>query len=202
VPTSVIFPPMSTAAQAQIREATAADAALLAAFAAAVFRHTYARSATPVDLEAYIARYLHPQAQATEIVAGDWRTLLAEIDGTLVGYAQLRRGAAPACVRGAVDHPATAREIRRFYVAPEWHGRGIARELMAECLRTPPPNTPIWLGVFSGNPRAISFYTKAGFRIVGEMTFLMGSDVQRDHVMQITDSEPLTGAGESVRAVS
>lgn len=54
---------------------------------------------------------------------------------------------------------------------------------MGACLREAPPGTPIWLGVFTHNTRAIAFYAKSGFRVVGEMTFAMGEDPQRDFVM-------------------
>jgi diamine N-acetyltransferase len=77
-------------------------------------------------------------------------------------------------------------EIRRFYVAASWRGRGVAGRLMTACLRVVPPGTPVWLGVFTYNARAIAFYTKYGFRVVGDTTFLMGDDPQRDHIMQWT----------------
>jgi len=167
----------------RIRDATALDASSLAAFAAALFRDTYATSAAPADLESYIAQHFTAAAQTAEIAATDWRTLVAEVDGELVGYAQLWHGPAPACVHGGAGHPGPALEIKRFYVARRWQGRGIAPQLMATCLHTPARGTPIWLGVFAHNSRAIAFYSKCGFRVVGETTFLMGQDPQRDYIM-------------------
>jgi ribosomal protein S18 acetylase RimI-like enzyme len=41
----------------------------------------------------------------------------------------------------------------------------------------------LWLGVWERNDRAIAFYEKQGFRIVGAQDFMLGSDRQRDHVM-------------------
>jgi len=49
----------------------------------------------------------------------------------------------------------------------------------------------LWLGVWQENPRAIAFYRKAGFRVVGMTSFRLGSQVQADHVMVL----PLDGAG-------
>jgi GNAT superfamily N-acetyltransferase len=167
----------------RIRDATASDAPSLAAFAAEVFRDTYATTAGHADIEAHIAAHLHADAQAAEIAAAGWRTLLAEVDGVCAGYAQLSLGPAPAAVRSALGGAATALEIKRFYVARPWWGRGVAQRLMAACTDAPGPGTPIWLTVFTRNPRAVAFYAKSGFRIVGEMTFVMGQDHQRDHVM-------------------
>ncbi|MEL6322107.1 MAG: N-acetyltransferase, partial [Cyanobacteria bacterium J06626_14] len=67
----------------------------------------------------------------------------------------------------------------------EWHGRGVAHKLMAKILSTASDAGAdhIWLGVWEHNPRAIAFYGKYGFRVVGEHTFQFGSDPQRDLVM-------------------
>jgi ribosomal protein S18 acetylase RimI-like enzyme len=41
----------------------------------------------------------------------------------------------------------------------------------------------VWLDVWERNTRAIEFYEKQGFTIVGEQDFVLGSDVQRDLLM-------------------
>jgi diamine N-acetyltransferase len=173
-------------AQLRIRDAEAADAADLSAFAATLFRDAYSATTRSADLESYIAHHFRPEVQAAEIVAEACRTLLLELDDHLAGYAQMRRGPAPSCLVPVADAPAEAIEVRRFYVAPDWRGRGVAGALMNACLRVPPTGTPVWLGVFASNARAIAFYTKCGFRVVGDTTFLLGEDPQRDHVMQWT----------------
>ena len=43
----------------------------------------------------------------------------------------------------------------------------------------------LWLGVWEQNPRAIAFYQKHGFRTIGEQTFVLGTDRQRDLVMAL-----------------
>jgi ribosomal protein S18 acetylase RimI-like enzyme len=187
----------------RIRRAARSDAPALATFAADVFRDTYATNTARADLDAQIARSFDATVQAAEIDAPDWCTLLADAGGELVGYAQLRVGVGPKQTRGeptggeptATELTGTepmgtagttlpaAIEIKRFYVAPAWHGRGVAQELMGACLREAPAGVPVWLGVFASNARAIAFYAKCGFRVVGEMTFVMGEDHQRDFVM-------------------
>lgn len=182
---------MTTAAQdlagrLRIRDAESADAAALSAFAAGLFRDTYVGTTRSTDLESYIADHFRPEIQAVEIAAPECRTLLLEIDGELAGYAQMRRGPAPSWVVPLADAPGEVVEIQRFYVGPTWRGRGVARGLMTACLQLAPATTPVWLGVFTHNARAIAFYTKCGFRVVGNTTFAMGDDVQRDHIMQWT----------------
>jgi len=41
----------------------------------------------------------------------------------------------------------------------------------------------IWLGVWEHNPRALAFYKRWGFEIVGRQAFLLGQDLQQDFVM-------------------
>ena len=41
----------------------------------------------------------------------------------------------------------------------------------------------VWLDVWEKNPRAIAFYEKWGFKIVGEQSFQLGADLQHDWLM-------------------
>jgi len=76
-------------------------------------------------------------------------------------------------------------EIQRLYVASDWHGKGIAQQLMAACVEEMRRrgSDVIWLGVWERNPKAISFYKKFGFVEAGAHIFALGRDSQRDIVM-------------------
>ena len=163
-----------------IRLAGPADSAAVAAFGERSFREAFGPDNRPEDMDAYCAATYAVERQRRELAAPDRLTLLAEMEGTLAGYAQLRDGPAPACISG--PDPI---EILRFYVASRWHGQGIARSLMTETLaraRAMGRGT-IWLAVWERNPRAIAFYAKVGFRKVGTQPFRLGRDVQTDQVM-------------------
>jgi ribosomal protein S18 acetylase RimI-like enzyme len=166
-----------------IRDAVESDAESLSSFAATMFRETYRPTASRTGLETYIARHFRADIQAAEIAAPDERTLVAERAGELVGYAQLRTGAAPECVHAGSGAAGAAIEIRRFYVASRWHGHGIAQRLMSACLQGGARGLPVWLGVFANNARAIAFYKKCGFRVAGDATFYMGETPEQDYVM-------------------
>ena len=120
--------------------------------------------------------------QTAELSHPAFTTLLAFADHTLAGFVQLRAGRPPACITGA-----RPLELLRFYVAREWHGRGVAQELM-EAARTAARSRgagTLWLGVWERNPRARAFYGKSGFRDVGSQIFLLGTDEQTDRVMEL-----------------
>ena len=77
-------------------------------------------------------------------------------------------------------------EIVRFYAVREWIGGGVGAALMSACLSLAVEEgcDTIWLDVWEQNPRAIAFYRKWGFAVVGEQAFQLGSDLQHDLLMQ------------------
>jgi diamine N-acetyltransferase len=166
-----------------IRRATAADAAAVSEFARRTFIDTFAAQNRPEDMEMYLAATYNERKQLSELQNENVITVLSEEDGAINGFAQMRRGPSPSCVTGT-----SALEVVRFYVDRPWHGRGIAQELMRtieETARALNAET-IWLGVWERNDRAIAFYRKLGFATVGSQPFILGTDVQTDHVMMKT----------------
>jgi ribosomal protein S18 acetylase RimI-like enzyme len=169
----------STPMLSEVRHATPADAARLSAFGRRVYAATFAADNNPDDLRAYLDGAYTEDLQRGEIEDPDMATLLLEHEGQLVAFAQLRPGK-----EDGVDGPAPI-ELWRLYVDPEWHGRGVAGQLMAavhDTARARGART-LWLGVWERNPRAQAFYRKQGFRVVGEHTFMVGRDPQRDLIM-------------------
>jgi diamine N-acetyltransferase len=164
-----------------IRRAEPADALWLAALAERTFRETYTAHNTAENMESYVAGHFGPERQARELRDPDLSTLVAELDGQAAGYVQLGRGPAPAGISGPEPM-----EIVRFYVDHPWHGRGVAQRLMAAAVdeaRAAGART-LWLGVWERNDRAIAFYHKCGFHDAGTQIFVLGSDRQRDLVLE------------------
>lgn len=91
------------------------------------------------------------------------RVQVAEHDGTIIGYVALRRAAHPAVAAGA------ALQLWQLYVAPAFHGRGVAAALMSAALEEArrDRHDGVWLGVAPSNARAVAFYRKQGFTALG-----------------------------------
>jgi ribosomal protein S18 acetylase RimI-like enzyme len=164
-----------------IRRAGPSDNVLLAEFGARAFRDAFGADNTPEDMEAYLRGAFGPDLQARELAEPGTTFLIAEIDGTTVGYARLREGTVQGVISGR--RPI---EIVRFYSATEWIGRGVGAALMAACLAHAQAHAhdAVWLDVWEENPRAIAFYQKWGFRVVGTQPFQLGDDLQTDLLMQ------------------
>ncbi len=174
-----------TSARLVVRACTPDDASTLAELGARTFSDTFAADNMPADMAAYLTSSFSAAIQAREIADPATTFLLAGIDDEAVGYARLRSGPAPECVVG--KRPV---EIVRFYVDAPWIGQGVSAVLMQACLTRAlgDNHDTVWLDVWERNPRAIAFYAKWGFCVVGRQTFLLGSDVQDDLLMARSSS--------------
>ena len=167
--------------QVTIRRANSDDANLLAGLGARTFQETFAADNTVEDMAAYLASHFSVAQQTAELAHPDSTFLIAEVDGVAAGYAKLHAGEPPKEIEGA--RPI---ELVRLYVLQKWFGRGVGEALMRVCLEEAQNagHETIWLGVWERNPRARAFYNKWDFRAVGEHMFQLGSDEQRDILME------------------
>ncbi|MCA1636546.1 MAG: GNAT family N-acetyltransferase [Acidobacteria bacterium] len=165
----------------EIRRASVGDVETLAALGARTFRDAYLKQSVPEDVEDYVASNFNPAQIAAQISDPDSVFLLAEVGGQPVGYAKLRSGPAPGCVRGRKPL-----ELSRLYLDQRVIGRGHGRALMRACLDEAVRlgRETIWLGVWEQNLRARRFYEKWGFRQAGTHEFIFGGRSYEDPVLE------------------
>ena len=135
----------------------------------------------PDDLNHYMRQAFNLDQIASELADPSSVFLIAEIDGRPAGYAKL--------IIGSTEDGITAArpiELSRLYSHQEYIGKGVGQNLMDACFERARrhDHDVMWLGVWEYNPRAQRFYEKNGFRVVGNHTFLLGSDPQTDLLMQ------------------
>lgn len=163
------------------RIATSRDAATIAELGARTFITAFGPQNDARDIEAYVSAAFSEKAQSAELSDPANTILIAEgEDGAAAGYAQLRFAPAPPFVDAEY-----AVELVRIYA--DRPGGGVGSALMAACLdiaKSEDADT-VWLGVWEHNPRAISFYERWGFRVVGTQGFVLGTDHQTDLVMSL-----------------
>ena len=166
-----------------IRPAQAGDAERLSEFAERVFDEVFSEGNDPGDMASYLNEAFSPEIQRREITEPGGIMLLAvdpKSDG-LAGYLHIAPSERPGCVVG--DAPV---ELKRLYVDPAHHRRGIGRQLLDHGIaraRAAGAKT-LWLGVWERNFTAQAFYAREGFVRVGDHPFVLGSDVQTDWIMQ------------------
>jgi ribosomal protein S18 acetylase RimI-like enzyme len=175
-----------------IRPAHTGDIDMLAALAARTFQDAFARDNAPDDIQSYIRESFSTERLCIELTNPSNLFLLAhlaEADPPL-GYAKLRTGTSEAGVKG--PNPV---ELHRIYVDKSAIGSGVGAALMQASLDAArrSGHKTLWLGVWERNERAISFYRRWGFEVVGRHVFRLGSDDQTDLIME----RAVNGAAEA-----
>ncbi|HEY6977626.1 MAG TPA: GNAT family N-acetyltransferase [Chitinophagaceae bacterium] len=166
---------------ATLCHATVNDVQTICKLALKTFYDTYERYNDPDDMKEYTGKSFNEEQIKNEILDADSIFLLVSVDMRPAGYSKLKWGNRP-----GVSNNTRALEIARFYANKEFIGKGIGKLLMEECLTIAKKGQAetIWLDVWQQNTRAIKFYEKWGFKIVGDWFFILGKDKQDDYIME------------------
>ena len=167
----------------RLRRALPDDATALAQLATRTFTDAFGPATGLTDVASYCAAHYTPRHFAADIADPALITLVADGEA-LVAFAQTRLHAPIACVAKGEPVRAPA-QLSRLYVDVPWHGQGLAQSILRRVLADAARHAcdTLWLAVWEHNDRAIAFYNKSGFRIVGEQPFQLGAQCQRDLVM-------------------
>ncbi len=162
------------------RDATAADAPLMADLGPRTFTETFGHLYTPENLAVFLTNHDEAKWRA-ELSDPRYAVRLAELEGSAIGYVKLGPPSLPFEPKGA------AAELRQLYVLKPWQGAGIAAVLMdwviGEARRR--AAAQLYLSVFVDNPRARRFYERHGFEPVGRYDFMVGTHADEDIVMRL-----------------
>ncbi len=159
------------AADDTIRRAGVADATALESLAARTFAETY-DDLTPERVARYVREVLSAERFRRVVRRPDALVLLASAaSGPQLGYAHLEPTPPPDAVLG--DSPV---ELVRLYLLRESQGRGIGAALLRVGLEwaRERKHGRCWLRVWDRNPRAVSFYERHGFEVVGREPYGAG----------------------------
>ncbi|KAF0242512.1 MAG: acetyltransferase [bacterium] len=165
-----------------IRYANENDSELLANLGHKTFYETFAEHNTPEDMASYLSVAFSVEKQICELKDPNAIFLIAEIEGTVVGYAKLRADNKCDSITGRKPI-----EMERIYSLKDYIGKGIGAKLMQASIKEAKDRgfDCLWLGVWERNERAILFYEKWGFNKVGSHVFMLGTDPQSDFIMQL-----------------
>ncbi|WP_354501033.1 GNAT family N-acetyltransferase [Mycetocola sp. 2940] len=169
-----------------VRRATTTDATGLADLAEVTFPLACPPGSAPEAIADYIATHLTAERFGDYLADAGRILTVAEDDAGLCGYTMLLTAdTADEDVAAALGIRPTI-ELSKVYVLPGSHGLGVAAPLMQATLDAARSTgaAGIWLGVNQRNPRALRFYEKSGFSIVGEKTFSLGPELHHDFVME------------------
>jgi ribosomal protein S18 acetylase RimI-like enzyme len=171
-----------------IRAAGPDDVPSLCELAKATYFETFGHSITPTQLEWQLAHSRSEPYFRGRLV--DDAILVAVLDDRIVGYVQITDVSLPIGSAGARDQ-----QLNALYVRSALQGWGIGRLLMAAALQLPRLRSAgnLHLDVWNENTRALQFYARHGFQVIGECDVVMDSQViGKDLIMQrrLTDHQP------------
>ena len=143
-----------------------ADIPALAALAARTWSDAFGSGVSAEDEAAELAEGRSEAFFAA--TRSERTTLVAEVDGELVGYVQFGDA-----------------NLHRLYVEATLQGRGLGRRLLHAALEHPrlARASRVFLTVWEENERAVRLYESAGFERVGTARFAIGSEEMEDLVL-------------------
>jgi ribosomal protein S18 acetylase RimI-like enzyme len=165
----------------RIKEATTADAGLIADLSRKTFYDSFAADNTTENMDKFMNEQFTREKLMEEVGAAGNVFLLAYMGDEVAGYVRLRVTPNP-----ILTDNSSAIEIARIYAVQHSIGKGVGSALMQRCIDIARQKNAgvIWLGVWEKNQKAISFYTKWGFEKFGDHMFMLGNEAQTDWLMK------------------
>jgi GNAT superfamily N-acetyltransferase len=163
------------------RDAVPADGPALDAMARAIWIETFGATASPRDVETYLAGAYGPDGRLiSDLNEGEAAFRIALSGERIVGYAKLNTPWLP-------DAEPDSLQLSQFYVASDFHGAGIAQVLMEWTIQAARTRgaTALLLTVWEENHRAHRFYVKHGFEQIGDYAFAVGEQIDTDHILRL-----------------
>jgi ribosomal protein S18 acetylase RimI-like enzyme len=151
-----------------IRKATAKDIHLLASLSVKAFMPAHGHSSPEKDITSYIKANFSIENFKREIANPTFEYYLLYHTSKIAGFSKVIFNTQSKYV---ANNQVT--KMERLYLLKEFYGLHLGTELMnfnSELAKTNHQNG-IWLEVWTENFRAIKFYEKAGFKIVGQANF-------------------------------
>jgi ribosomal protein S18 acetylase RimI-like enzyme len=144
-----------------IRRILPQDASTLAQISRQTFYDTFTGTCTEQDMQNFLEKNFNLAQVQKELSNDDDYYYFAEVEGKPVGYLRFMED----YTNWLVVKQWKALELKRLYVIKEYHGKGIAQQLMDFFILFAEQNKyqVAWLGVWENNFRAQKFYNKYGF---------------------------------------
>jgi len=157
------------------------DVLLLQTIGRKTFDDTFGNTCTKEDMRGVLDLYFNTAQVELELLDDTDNFFFLEDEGVVKGY--MRINAKHPCPLGAFSNRKSV-ELVRLYVLKEFHGTGVANELMNFAVDYAKKNgfEIMYLSVWEYNFRARGFYEKHGFVNSGvENDFPLGTTPQTDY---------------------
>jgi ribosomal protein S18 acetylase RimI-like enzyme len=151
-----------------IQKATTNNVELLAALGRTTFIESHGSSASKAIIDAYVNEKYTPEIFQKELAAVNHQIFIIYYHQKVVGYSKIIwNNNLPSIALQPIA------KLERLYILKEYYGLKIGKALFEFNINLAQQQHQkgIWLYVWTENKRAISFYQKAGFEIIGSYHF-------------------------------
>lgn len=161
------------------RLANADDALCIGALGTQVWLDTYATDGIRPALAQEVLDHFSPPAVTATLAEPGVSVIVAERAGHLVGFAQ---------IRNSVDNPRISgdisAELERLYVQERFAGQGIGWQLLtrSEDLAREQGASALWLTVWVGNARALTFYPRQHYEDAGVSSYRFNNETHENRL--------------------
>lgn len=152
----------------------------LAALGSNLFVDTFGHLYSPENLRSFLDRVHSPAGVLSDLQSGSvyW---IAEVDNEWIGY----------CKFGSVHVPIEETrekgvELKQLYVTRPYHGKQVASHMMKlfnNWARQQQAEVA-FISCWSENARALAFYRRYGFEVVGRYHFMVGDHADEEFILK------------------
>ena len=164
-----------------IKKAGVIDSGSIVILGRNTFLAAHEGSAPKEDMEDYLEEKLSKGAVEKELSDPSNVFYLLYSEGNLAGYSKIIYNAP--C--SFLPENTKICKLERLYISKEFYDKKLGYKLFAFnknlCLQN--DQAGIWLTVWVENDRAVAFYDRLGFKIVGEIMFSVGKHQNPNYVM-------------------
>lgn len=154
----------------KIRKAISKDCELIAAIGETTFLETYLINTPQTAVENFIEKTFDIDTLAEELCNPNIHYYIVYHDDIIAGYSKIEFNV-------PTEHIETTAitKLDRLYVLKEFHGKNIGPQLFKYTIESSKKHQQqgMWLYVWIENKRAISFYKKNNFKVVGQYDFIL-----------------------------
>ncbi|MGC5700524.1 GNAT family N-acetyltransferase [Pseudomonas sp. NFXW11] len=162
------------------RQAGLDDALCISGLATQVFLDTYANHGMRPDLAEEALNVYAPKEFRQRLAEPDRVLLLAEQNGHLQGFAEIRPSSEAPLAQLVQGY-----ELVRLYVQRHAQRQGIGQALLehAEHLTRDRGASCLWLSAWAENHSALAFYQTQGYAVVGNRTYEFGGNAYANQLL-------------------
>lgn len=164
--------------QTTIRPAIPTDSGIIAHIGRLSVEEAHRPSCSPADMQTFLSATYNDDALSAELSDKTNIYHLLYVGDKPAGFSKIIFNAA---------HPSIAEQnitkLDRIYLLQEFYGMRLGHELMQFNLRLSKAQaqSAMWLFTWTGNNRAIDFYRKTGFEIIGAHRFKVTDTHYNEH---------------------